>query len=336
MCEKIEEYILGKKPERIVIFCLPLAENSIELVCACIDYVRTHPRLEIAAIINTATHKFYPEPVQSILLGVSHKIKTLLNSRYKEIRRPLPLKLYRSARSAGIPVIVPPELNINGAEFLEMLRQLKPTVGLSLICLQKFKPELLDVFEVAVNYHNGYLPEYRGLHTTSWSLYNREPESGYSFHRMDKDIDTGSVLVRGGVPVTAADDVAVIEMRKTELAIDRLPEVFDLIEKREGGSIQEEGKASYYSRKSLRKIRRIEDPGSLTFEELRHRLRCFEILILRIENSRWAVTRLEEMKERPPGASRPGFKTKDGIYVEATRFLDMPGIIYRLLGKPGI
>jgi hypothetical protein len=51
----------------------------------------------------------------------------------------------------------------------------RPTLALSLGCLQIFKPRLIDAFEMAVNYHDGYLPFYKGLAATAWSLYHREP-----------------------------------------------------------------------------------------------------------------------------------------------------------------
>ena len=60
---------------------------------------------------------------------------------------------------------------------------------------QIFSVELLNIFTSVLNHHNGILPNYRGWLVTPWTLYNKENETGYSYHYMTKEVDHGPILL---------------------------------------------------------------------------------------------------------------------------------------------
>jgi methionyl-tRNA formyltransferase len=94
------------------------------------------------------------------------------------------------------------------------------------------------------NLHPGPLPEYAGLNTPSWAIYNGEPRHGVTVHWMEPGVDTGAIAyearfeltesdtgltvsarcVREGVPLierlleTAADDPAAIPAEQQDLS----------------------------------------------------------------------------------------------------------------------
>jgi len=45
-----------------------------------------------------------------------------------------------------------------------------------------------------VNFHDGPLPEYRGLHVTTWALMNREPRHGVTWHLAAAAVDRGDIV----------------------------------------------------------------------------------------------------------------------------------------------
>ena len=58
-----------------------------------------------------------------------------------------------------------------------------------------------------VNTHAGITPAYRGVHGGYWALWNDEPEyCGVTIHRVDKGIDTGSVLAQGNIRPSSQDN----------------------------------------------------------------------------------------------------------------------------------
>ncbi len=229
----------------------------------------------------------------------------------------------------GVPVLVPPDRNVNHPAFVaRVAHELRPDWGLSLACGQIFGPELLVALGRPVNYHNGLLPAYRGVGATSWSLFNEEPVTGFTFHGMTERIDDGPILVDGTIPVPPVGAWAATEWNKTVAAAAELPALFDALGRADPGRPQT-GAASYFSAAAWRAIRTIDDPTAHTASDLRRRLRCFLHLTMRFGDERYEVTRLRTV---PPG-TRPGplaFTTRDGVLAEPDRFLHLPWTLYRL------
>ncbi|HZP39602.1 MAG TPA: MupA/Atu3671 family FMN-dependent luciferase-like monooxygenase [Methylomirabilota bacterium] len=46
----------------------------------------------------------------------------------------------------------------------------------------------------AVNFHDGPLPRYAGLHATTWAILNQEPAHGVTWHEMRETVDAGDIL----------------------------------------------------------------------------------------------------------------------------------------------
>lgn len=65
----------------------------------------------------------------------------------------------------------------------------------SVVNLRVLPPALLALpRRLAVNYHDGPLPRYAGVHATSWALMRGEREHGITWHTMEPAVDAGVVL----------------------------------------------------------------------------------------------------------------------------------------------
>ncbi len=54
--------------------------------------------------------------------------------------------------------------------------------------------------------HPGITPEYRGVHSPFWAVYNGEPEKvGYTVFWLDSGVDTGDILFQSTVPIEKED-----------------------------------------------------------------------------------------------------------------------------------
>lgn len=60
----------------------------------------------------------------------------------------------------------------------------------------------------AINVHNGPLPQYAGVHATSWAILNGETSHGVTWHVMDEGIDTGDILEQVRFPIGPSDTAA--------------------------------------------------------------------------------------------------------------------------------
>jgi methionyl-tRNA formyltransferase len=68
----------------------------------------------------------------------------------------------------------------------------------------------------AYNLHPGPLPEYAGLNTPSWAIYNGEETHGVSLHRMERGIDTGPIAFEERFPIAAEDTGLSLSLRCAE------------------------------------------------------------------------------------------------------------------------
>ena len=65
----------------------------------------------------------------------------------------------------------------------------------------------------AINFHDGPLPRYAGLHATTWAILNQETSHGVTWHEMREIVDTGAIL-RQSIFAVAPDETAFTLNRK--------------------------------------------------------------------------------------------------------------------------
>jgi len=52
-----------------------------------------------------------------------------------------------------------------------------------------------------INIHHEELPAYQNAQSIIWQIYNNSPNTGYTIHKVDKNIDTGDILLKDKVPI---------------------------------------------------------------------------------------------------------------------------------------
>jgi len=109
------------------------------------------------------------------------------------------------------------------------------------------KPILDSVNNKAFNLHPSILPFYRGCSSLTWAMINGEKETGYTYHYIDKDIDTGKVILQRRIKIYPFDNQNNLYQRIMFEALDSLKEVLRLINEGFLGNDQL-GEATYYSR----------------------------------------------------------------------------------------
>lgn len=99
----------------------------------------------------------------------------------------------------------------------------------------------------SVNLHPSLLPAYRGTNSVAWVIINGENETGFSFHRMEEEFDTGAILLQERIPIRGTDTAFTLFHRQIARAMARLEEVIIKLNDGDAGFAQS-GKASYYDR----------------------------------------------------------------------------------------
>jgi methionyl-tRNA formyltransferase len=128
-----------------------------------------------------------------------------------------------------------------------LLRAVEPDLVLCLGFPWKIPVDALEVPKYGwMNGHPSLLPDYRGPSPVSWAIRNGEQEIGFTFHRMDPELDTGAILAQGTVEIGDEHSWEELEPKLVGLVVELLPTALGRIEAGDPGDTQE-GEGSYFS-----------------------------------------------------------------------------------------
>jgi len=159
------------------------------------------------------------------------------------------------------------------SEFLELFRNAKPDLMVSMHYPAIFKPVLLDIPPLGcVNIHPSKVPEGRGMTPSWWYLYLGRKTAWTALHYIDEGVDSGDVIAFGSTPITDEDTGETVSKRLSEAAWevfrDNLSAIMDGAVQRKK---QDLSKGSYlWSRRDWRLIN-----WSRGAKGIRGQIRCF-------------------------------------------------------------
>jgi len=286
----------------------PIATRLLELVA-------THPQLKLGGCVVEGVQSHVRQSAQHAMRVLSH---TVAASAAKGERA----DIHRLQRDTPWPRnlhdVVPRSLQLTMQDISSSTQADAQENGegssvlMSVFWTRKFDDALLGCFTQAVNYHNGAVPDFRGLRATSWSIYRERAISGFTFHRIDDGFDTGPILAEGTVPILQADVRARVEMAKSQAAAACLPEVLEAIVQQREGRTQTH-KDRYLSSSEVRALCFISNAQDIELAEVNLRIRSFGAVRI----------------ERPGGQSllltRPLTPGSPGMLRRAVEFADQPG-----------
>ena len=89
--------------------------------------------------------------------------------------------------------------NVNKKEVIDFLNEVKPDIIFAMCVNDFFGKKIRAIPKYGVFlWHEGLTPEYKGLYSPFWTLYNGEYDKlAYTFLRMNDGIDGGEVFVQG-------------------------------------------------------------------------------------------------------------------------------------------
>ena len=95
---------------------------------------------------------------------------------------------------------------IREAECVEKLRQYNADIMVVIAFGQIIPKEILEMVPYGcVNVHASLLPKYRGAAPIQWSIIDGEAVTGVTTMQMDEGLDTGDMLLKTEVPITAEE-----------------------------------------------------------------------------------------------------------------------------------
>jgi methionyl-tRNA formyltransferase len=102
-------------------------------------------------------------------------------------------------------LVMQPE-KLKNPEFISQLSSLN--ADLFIVVAFRMLPEMVWNMPPlgTVNLHGSLLPQYRGAAPINWAIINGDKETGVTIFKLKHEIDTGDILLRKSIPITATDD----------------------------------------------------------------------------------------------------------------------------------
>ncbi|MPA79346.1 methionyl-tRNA formyltransferase [Campylobacter coli] len=164
------------------------------------------------------------------------------------LRKQKDIKLEKLALKYHIPYYT--DININSKEFLNELQKYSNDLLVSMSFDQIFKDEILKLYsKKIINCHAGKLPFYRGRNILNWALINDEKEFGITVHFIDKDIDTGDIILQKTYEIKDSDDYTTLLNLCYRECANLLYESLILFLKNEVKSYKQVGDGFYYPKR---------------------------------------------------------------------------------------
>lgn len=156
--------------------------------------------------------------------------------RHHDVLQSSPVKQYATAHN--IPVLQPEKLK--DEEFLTQLRAWQ--ADLQIVVAFRMLPQVVwDMPRLGTfNLHAALLPQYRGAAPINWAIINGDKETGITTFFLDKDIDTGRIILQERMPINEEDCLEDIHDRMMERGAILVQETVDLIANGEDKSTPQE------------------------------------------------------------------------------------------------
>ncbi len=136
-----------------------------------------------------------------------------------------PVKKY--ALSYGLPVLQPK--NLKSPEFIDALKALQPEIGV--VVAFRMLPEVVWSLppKGTINLHASLLPKYRGAAPINWAIINGEHTTGLTTFFIQKEIDTGDIILQRTVPIGPDETAGELHDRMmhigAQLLVDTLAQI---------------------------------------------------------------------------------------------------------------
>ena len=105
---------------------------------------------------------------------------------------------------------------------------------------------------MCLNVHFSLLPEYRGASPIQSSLLNGDSETGISFMQMTERLDEGGLISSKSISIEDVDNKISVEERLTDLAIENMESVFDMLKNKNAIIINQDNSKASYCKKILK------------------------------------------------------------------------------------
>lgn len=181
-------------------------------------------------IIFMGTPEFAVESLKNLVEGGYNVVAVVTQpdkavGRHQDQLQASQVKQY--AVEHNLPILQP--VKMKDPEFVELLQSYK--ADLQVVVAFRMLPEVVwDMPRFGTfNVHAALLPQYRGAAPINWAIINGETETGVTTFFLDKDIDTGKIIMQKHFPIPDEADVEYVYDGLMKLGAEAAKETIDMI-----------------------------------------------------------------------------------------------------------
>jgi methionyl-tRNA formyltransferase len=139
-----------------------------------------------------------------------------------------------------------PELDVllpaRRSSIAPLLAAVRPDLVVCMGFPWKIPPDALAVPRLGwLNGHPSLLPRHRGPLPVAWAIRQGDEETGFTFHRMDAELDTGPILAQRRVPIGEYEPPDAFYGRIGPVGMEALAEAVERLAAGDEGTPQEDG-----------------------------------------------------------------------------------------------
>ena len=171
-------------------------------------------------IVYMGTPEFAVEPLKR-LLDNKYNVVAVVTVADKPVGRGQKMgesAVKKFAVERGIPVLQP--VKLKDPEFIDQLKALKADLFV-VVAFRMLPQEVWSMPRLGTfNLHASLLPQYRGAAPINWAVINGEARTGVTTFMIDKEIDTGGIILRQDILIGENDSAGDIHDKLMDIGAD--------------------------------------------------------------------------------------------------------------------
>lgn len=121
---------------------------------------------------------------------------------------------------------------VKDENFIKEMEKLNPDIIVVAAYGQILNEKILNLPKYGcINIHGSLLPKYRGAAPIQWSIINGEEKTGVTIMYMEKELDTGDMILKREIPINKEDTYGSVHDKMSLVGAEAVIEAIEMIEK---------------------------------------------------------------------------------------------------------
>lgn len=152
---------------------------------------------------------------------------------------------------------------LNSEESVETIKKYQPDYIISVNNFRIIKKEIIEIPKVGIiNFHDAFLPSYKGVNIPFWVVLNGEKKHGITWHFINEGIDTGDIINQIEFDIPEGSTAATLTLLCIKKGVECFHQVVNNIAENNLKRIKQEPGGDYYSYKMF-----PENKGIINFND---------------------------------------------------------------------